>query len=52
MKEKVIPKFYNNQWVVDHEFSIDFITEPNLLNGRLEAKNKFICQMYSDVKAF
>jgi hypothetical protein len=52
MKGKVIPELYNNQWVVDLGFLTDLTTELNLLNTRLQGKNKLICEMYSDVKAF
>jgi hypothetical protein len=53
MKGKAILELYNNnEWVVDLGFLTDSIKELDLLNTRLQAKNKFICQMYSDVKAF
>lgn len=52
MKGKTISEFYNKQWVVDLGFLTDLTAELNLLNTRLQGKNKLICSMYSDIKSF
>ena len=51
-KRKIIPELYNSEWIADFEFLTDLITELNVVNTCLQAKNKFPCQLYSDVKAF
>lgn len=50
MKGKAIHELSNNQWVVDLGFLTDLTAELNLLNTRLQGKNKLICNMFSDVK--
>lgn len=51
-KGRVIHELSNNQWVVNLGFLTDLTAELNLLNTRLQGKNKLICIIYSDVKSF
>jgi len=41
MNGKVIPKLYNNQWVVDLGFLNDLTTKKNLINTHIQKKLKF-----------
>ncbi|XP_045504708.1 general transcription factor II-I repeat domain-containing protein 2A-like isoform X2 [Colias croceus] len=51
-KGKSVPELADNQWLIDLGFLTDVTHELNTLNVRLQGKNKLICDMHTDVKAF
>lgn len=51
-KGESVPQLTNPQWLIDLGFLTDLTHELNMLNTKLQGKNKLISDMHTDVKAF
>jgi hypothetical protein len=51
-KGKSVPELTDPQWLIDLGFLTDLTHELNMLNMKLQGKNKLVSDMHTDVKAF
>ena len=46
------PELEDENWFCDFVFAVDILTHMNELNAKLQGKNLFVHEMYTNVKAF
>jgi hypothetical protein len=51
-KGKSVPELTDPQWLIDLGFLTDLTHELNMLNMKLQGKNKLVSDMHTDVKSF